>query len=105
LFVYKECLEEYKPILKKQSTEDEYNKIVTILELEYNEAKLLTLETLKDYYLTLDDYLREHIKEVPMAYGNNLIENTKSNLIFVVEHYHKINKCDFLFDEELINYK
>ena len=99
MFKYDELLEEYKPILKEQSTEDEYNKIITILELEYNEAKLLTLETLKDYYLTLDDYLREHIKEIPMAYGNNLIENTKSNLIFVVEHYYKINKWNFLFDE------
>lgn len=98
MFNYKEALEEYKPILKKQSTENEYSKIISILELDYGEAKLLTLQKLKDYYLTLDDYLREHIKEVPMAYGNNLIENTKSNLIFVVEHYHKINKWDFLFD-------
>lgn len=99
MFNYNDSLKEYKPILKKQSTNDEYNKIITILELEYGEAKLLTLKTLKDYYLTLDDYLREHIKEVPMEYGNNLIENTKSNLIFVVEHIHKINKWDFLLGE------
>ena len=99
MYKYQELLEEYKPILKKQSTENEYSKIIYILELDYGEAKLLTLQKLKDCYLTLDDYLREHIKEVPMAYGNNLIENTKSNLIFVLEHYHKINKWDFLFGE------
>lgn len=96
---YNTLLEEYKPILKKQSTEDEYNKIISILELGYDEAKIITLGTLKDYYLTLDDYLKAHIKEVPMEYGNMLIENTKSNLIYVVEHIHKINKWDFLLEE------
>jgi hypothetical protein len=94
---YQELLEEYKTILKNQSTEDKYEKIISILELEYGEAKLVTLETLKDYYLTIDSYLQQHIKEIPMAYGNMLFENTKSNLIFVVEHIHKINKWDFLY--------
>jgi hypothetical protein len=94
---YEELLQEYKTILKNKSTEEEYIKIISILELGFDEAKLVTLETLKDYYLTLDDYLQKHIKEIPMAYGNMLFENTKSNLIFVVEHIHKINKWDFLY--------
>ena len=96
---YQELLQEYKPILKQQSTEAEYNKIISILELDYDVARMLIVPVLKDYYFTLDDYLEKHKKEIPIEYGTMLIENTKSNLTFVVEHIHKIQKWDFLYGE------